>query len=184
MVFSTTVAVAACAGGPVRLAYQAPATLWEEPPGFERAIVTRVVDGDTIEVRIRGRTEGPGAGDAQIGRVYDVRIIGIDTPESVKPNTPVECFAKEATAATGALVADGVVTLVKDVEETDGYGRLLRYVYFGEEMVGARLVANGYAFAYTYPPNVRHSDLLLRLQRDARVHDRGLWSPEACSGKP
>jgi micrococcal nuclease len=176
------VLLASCAGHQVALGVQAPATLAEEPPGFEKAVVTRVVDGDTIEARIRARVEGPGAGRALVGRVYDVRLIGIDTPESVKPGTPVQCFAREATAATEALVAGAAVTLVKDVEEADGYGRLLRYVYFGEEMVGARLVANGYAFAYTYPPNVRHAQLLLALQRQARRADRGLWGPGTCSG--
>ena len=172
-----------CAPHGVDLSVQAPATRATEPPGYERAVVTRVIDGDTIEVRVTGRVEGPGAGEAELGRVVDVRLIGIDTPESVKPNTPVQCFAKEATAATAALLDDRSVTLVKDVEEADQYDRLLRYVYLGEEMVGARLVANGYAFAYTYPPNVRHSALHIALQRDARRHDRGLWSPETCNGK-
>ncbi|MFN2489094.1 MAG: thermonuclease family protein [Actinomycetota bacterium] len=156
----------------------------EEPPGYEVAVVTRVVDGDTIEVNVTGRAEGPGAGDAQIGQNYDVRFIGIDTPESVKPDSPVECFGKEASAATDALVAGTEVRLVKDVEETDQYDRLLRYVYLGDEMVDARLVVNGYAFAYTYPANVRHADLFVALGREARERGRGLWSPDACDGKP
>ena len=172
-----------CAPHHVDLSVQAPATRAVEPPGYGRALVTRVIDGDTIEVRITRRVDGPGAGTAEPGRVHDVRLIGIDTPESVKPNTPVQCFAKEATAATAALVDDRTVTLVKDVEERDRYDRLLRYVYLAGEMVGARLVANGYAFAYTYPPNVRHSDLYVALQRDARRNDRGLWSPDTCDGK-
>jgi micrococcal nuclease len=171
-----------CSGHRVDLVHQAPATLPQEPPGHERAVVTRVVDGDTIEVRITARASGPGAGRARVGEVYDVRLIGIDTPESVKPGSPVECFAKEASAATAALVDGASVTLVKDVEETDGYGRLLRYVYVGAEMVGARLVANGYAHAYTYPPNVRHAAFFISLQRDARQHDRGLWAPSSCDG--
>ena len=183
LVASALLLAAAC-GHAVDLAYQAPATLAVEPPGYERAVVTRIVDGDTIEVRIVGRSEGPGAGLARVGGRYDVRLIGIDTPESVKPGSPVECFAREATAAIEALVEGARVTLVKDVEETDSYGRLLRYVYLGEEMVGARLVANGYAHAYTYPPNVRHASLLVDLQRAARREERGLWSPETCDGRP
>jgi micrococcal nuclease len=175
-------AVAAC-GRSVELTVQAPPTLQREPTGREEAVVTRVVDGDTIEVEITARAEGPGAGRAVVGGNYDVRLIGIDTPESVKPGTPVECFAKEAAGATDALVAGQEVTLVKDVEETDQYGRLLRYVYIGGEMVGARLVANGYAHAYTYPPNVRHSSLLVVLQRRAREEDRGLWAPDTCDGE-
>ena len=174
----------ACAHHQVRLTEQAPATLAEEPAGYERATVTRVVDGDTIEVRIEEHVDGPGSGEAEVGEIYDVRLIGIDTPESVKPGTPVECFAKEASAATKAFLEGQEVRLVKDVEETDRYERLLRYVYLGEEMANARLVANGYAHAYTYPPNVRWAELFVRLEREAREGDRGLWSPDACNGKP
>ena len=172
-----------CAGHQVQLTVQAPATLAEEPSGYEIATVERVVDGDTIEVRIDQNVPGPAGGKGVVGEMYDVRLIGIDTPESVKPNTPVECFAKEASAATEALLEGESVRLVEDVEETDQYGRLLRYVYVGEEMANARLVANGYAHAYTYPPNIRHSELFVQLQREAREHDRGLWAPNTCNGE-
>jgi micrococcal nuclease len=178
------IAGASCTGHQVVLTRQAPATLLSEPPGHEIGEVTRVVDGDTIEVRITGRVDGPGAGDTRTGGSYDVRLIGIDTPESVKPNSPVECFGREASAAAKALLQGSDVKLVKDVEETDRYDRLLRYVYLGQELANARLVVNGYAAAYTYPPNVRHSELFVQLQRDAREHNRGLWSTETCSGKP
>lgn len=172
-----------CSSAQVVLDTQAPATRLEEPPGYETATVTRVVDGDTIEATVTAVIPGPAAGQTQIGQTYDIRLIGIDTPESVKPGTPVECFAKEATAATTALLEGQEVRLVKDVEETDRYDRLLRYVYIGDEMANARLVANGYANAYTYPPNVRWSDVFVQLEREARENDRGLWSPETCSGK-
>jgi micrococcal nuclease len=76
------------------------------------------------------------------------------------------------------------VRMVKDVEETDAYGRLLRYLYIGDEMVNARLVANGYAQVFTYPPNVRHADLFVQLQQQARDNNRGLWSPNTCNGRP
>lgn len=170
----------ACSTHQVELTRQAPATLLQEPVGLERAEVVRVVDGDTIEARITQRLEGAGAGEAQVGRIYDVRLIGIDTPESVKPGSPVECFGKESSAATRALLEGEAVALVKDVEEIDRYDRLLRYVYLGQEMVNARLVLNGYAHAYTYPPNVRHADLFVRLQRGARADEVGLWAPGAC----
>jgi micrococcal nuclease len=166
----------------VDLSRQAPATLGDEPPGYERAVVTRVVDGDTIEVTMTGRVEGPGAGESEPGRRYDVRLIGIDTPETVDPRSPVECFGREASAATHALLDDREVRLVEDAENTDAYDRLLRYVYLGQEMMNARLVVNGYAHAYTYPPNIRHSDLFVELQRQAREASRGLWSPATCSG--
>jgi micrococcal nuclease len=164
----------------VDLSHQAPATLASEPPGFEEAVVTDVVDGDTIEVKIMARVDGAGAGHAKTGRTYAVRLIGIDTPESVHPSEPVECFGREASRATAALVAGARVRLVDDVENTDSYDRLLRYVYLGAEMINARLVANGYAHAYTYPPNVRHSDLFVSLQGQAREEGRGLWSEGAC----
>lgn len=168
----------------VSLEIQAPATLPDEPPGSEIATVTRVVDGDTIEVRVTGRDEGPGAGDAEIGSVQRVRLIGIDTPESVDPRRPVECFGKEASAATRALLAEASVHLVKDVEEADAYDRLLRYVYLGQEMANARLVVNGYASAYTYPPNVRHSEMFVQLEGEAREKERGLWSRDSCGSRP
>lgn len=181
-----TVAVAlvllvACSSHQVVLVHQAPATYSQEPPGYESATVSRVVDGDTIEVVITATVDGPGAGGLSPG-TYKVRLIGIDTPESVKPGTPVECFAKEASAATNALLSGLEVRLVKDVENTDRYDRLLRYVYIGDEMANARLVANGYALAYTYPPNVRWAGLFVQLQREAREENRGLWSSDTCSG--
>ncbi|MEA2433535.1 MAG: micrococcal nuclease [Actinomycetota bacterium] len=176
--------LSACAHHQVELTVQGPASFSEEPGGYERAHVTRVVDGDTIEVEILEIVPGPGAGDTQVGEEYDVRFLGIDTPESVKPGSPVDCFGREASAATKALLDDKTVRLVKDVEETDQYDRILRYVYFGDEMANARLVANGYANVYTYPPNVRHADLFVQLERDARESDRGLWDPTTCNGAP
>ncbi len=175
-------ALFACAA-PVELAHQAPATLHLEPGGYERATVTAVVDGDTIRARIDEVVVGPGAGATGAGRSYHVRLVGIDTPETVHPRAPVECFGREASAAAKALLLDREVTLVKDVEDLDSYDRLLRYVYLGAEMANARLVANGYAAAYTYPPNVRHSELFVVLQREARQKDRGLWSPHSCNGE-
>ncbi len=174
--------LASCAGHRVDLGVAAPATLHLEPAGYEEAIVTRGIDGDTVEVEVTARVEGPGAGSVTVGETHVVRLVGIDTPESVSPRDPVECFGREASAATSALLAGERVRLMKDVEERDGFGRLLRYVYLGAELANARLVANGYAHAYTYPPNVRHSDLFVRLQADARKEGRGLWASGACSG--
>jgi micrococcal nuclease len=171
------------AGGRVLLGHQAPATWSGEPGGYETATVVRVVDGDTAEVKITGRLDGPGAGDTKVGHTYSVRFLGIDTPESVKPNWPVECFGHDASDATRTLLQGKSVRLVKDTEETDQYGRILRYIYLGDEMVNARLVANGYARVLTYSPNVRHADLFVLLAHQARAADRGLWSPSTCDGK-
>jgi micrococcal nuclease len=132
---------------------------------FGRAQVVRVVDGDTIRVRI---------GD----RIERVRYIGIDTPESVKPGTPVQCFAKRASAANSALVAGRRVRLVADVEHRDRYGRLLAYVYREPDgaFVNAQLVRDGFARTLTIPPNVAHAAELARLAAQARIAGRGLWS--------
>jgi micrococcal nuclease len=124
--------------------------------------VTRVVDGDTIHVWTGGHDES-------------VRYIGIDTPESVKPGTPVQCFAKAASAENERLVAGRRVRLVYDAERRDRYGRLLAYVYRDAVFVNAQLVRSGYARTLTIPPNVRFADRFAALARDARVHQRGLW---------
>lgn len=177
-------ALACCSAHAVDLTVQAPATLHAEPPGYEEATVTRVVDGDTIEVEVIAAVEGPGAGATQPGVRYDVRLLGIDTPESVSPREPVECFGREAAAATAALLEGRRVRLVRDVEDRDGFDRLLRYVYVGAELANARLVVNGYAAAYTYPPNVRWSEVFAQLQDSAREERRGLWGTETCDGEP
>jgi micrococcal nuclease len=132
-------------------------------PSKETAQVIRVIDGDTIVVSIN-RTE------------YTVRYIGIDAPETVKPNSPVEPFGTEASTKNKELVDGKVVLLEKDVSETDQYGRLLRYVYVGDLFVNAELVRLGYAQAISYPPDIKYQDLLLSLQGEARVNGRGLWS--------
>lgn len=126
--------------------------------------VTRVVDGDTIRVQV---------GD----RVERVRYIGVDTPESVKPATPVQCFAKAAAAANARLVAGQRVRLVADVEPRDRYGRLLAYVYRVDDgrFVNAALVGAGYARPLTIPPNVRFAERFVALARSAREAQRGLW---------
>ncbi len=128
----------------------------------------RIVDGDTIVIN-RGRGS------------ERVRYIGMDTPESVKPNTPVEFMAKEASAANEALVAGREVVLERDVSETDQYGRLLRYVWLREAgswvFVNLELVRTGYAQVATYPPDVRWTDTLLAAERHAREAGLGLWGP-------
>ena len=133
-------------------------------PSTEPAFVTRVVDGDTVEVALDRRRE-------------KVRLIGIDTPESVKPGTPVQCFAKAASAETQRLLAGHRVRLRFDAERRDRYGRLLAYVYRDRDglFVNAALVERGYARTLTIPPNVDHAAQFARLARAARRHHRGLW---------
>ncbi|HXG14995.1 MAG TPA: thermonuclease family protein [Calidithermus sp.] len=126
------------------------------------AEVVRVVDGDTILVRLGERLE-------------KVRYIGIDTPEVHHPARGREPGGVEATALNRALVEGRRVRLELDVQERDRYGRLLAYVWVGDVLVNAELVRLGYAQVLTVPPNVRYQALFLRLQRDAREAGRGLW---------
>lgn len=127
------------------------------------ARVTRVVDGDTIAVQLEGREE-------------KVRLIGIDTPESVRPGTPMQCYARAASSETHRLLDGRRVTLRFDAERRDRFGRLLGYVYRDGMFVNAALVERGYARTLTIPPNVAHADELARLATAARRDGRGLWS--------
>jgi micrococcal nuclease len=124
--------------------------------------VVSIVDGDTIKVRIGDRTE-------------TVRYIGMNAPELHHPTKGEEPGGREAAEANRKLVGGQTVRLELDVQERDRYGRLLAYVYFGDMMVNAELVAQGYAQVMTIPPNVRHQELFLKLQREARLLQLGLW---------
>lgn len=134
----------------------------------EVATVVRVVDGDTVHVRLQGRE-------------FTVRYIGIDTPETVDPRRDVQCYGREATAYNASLVSGKTVELEKDVSETDRYGRLLRYVYVDGRMVNEELVRGGYAFATSYPPDVKYQDRFRALEAEARAKGVGLWAPGACA---
>lgn len=140
------------------------------PAGDRVGRVARVVDGDTIVVALAGRAER-------------VRYIGIDTPESVKPGAPVQCFAHRAATANARLVAHERVRLVLDVEARDRFGRLLAYVYRVRDgvFVNAALVRGGFARTLTIPPNVRFADRFRDLAAQARRDSRGLWS--ACGSE-
>jgi micrococcal nuclease len=123
---------------------------------------TEIVDGDTLYV------SGP-TGE------LEVRIIGINTPESG------ECFSAEATDALAELVDGNDLVLVADRSDVDQFGRALRYVEMTDGVdVGAELVANGFAIARRYPPDDARSDTYAELQRDAQREGRGLWAPDAC----
>ena len=137
------------------------------PVGLEAAFVINVVDGDTIDVLIGGRE-------------LRVRYIGIDTPETVDPQRPVECFGREASKRNRELVEGMTVGLERDVSETDQFGRLLRHVWANGEMVNAALVEEGYASASTFPPDIRYAELFAALETQARAHNRGLWG-SACA---
>ncbi len=125
-------------------------------------MVTKVIDGDTIEVDINGETKR-------------VRYIGIDTPEIGNSGRSDECYANEATKRNQELVSGKLVQLEKDISETDKYGRLLRYVYVDDVLVNLRLVEEGYADVLTYPPDVAKADIFNDAKRVAKESKVGLW---------
>jgi micrococcal nuclease len=134
-------------------------------PALE-GVVVRIVDGDTIHVRLGERTE-------------KVRYIGVDTPEVHHPSKGAEPGGPEAAVVNRELVDGRRVRLELDAQARDRHGRLLAYVWVEEMMVNAELLRRGFAQVMTIPPNVRHQTLFLRLQREARAAGRGLWSDAA-----
>jgi len=120
----------------------------------EKVLVTRVIDGDTIEIY---------GGDR-------VRYIGMDTPERGEP------YYLEATAKNAELVEGKEVRLEKDTSEKDRYGRLLRYIYVDDLFVNAELVRLGYARAYPYPPDTYYAELFSQLELEAKQAGRGRWA--------
>lgn len=155
------VLVAACGTSP-------PGAAPEVPAG--QAVIVRVVDGDTVVARLRSGEER-------------VRLIGIDTPETKKPDTPVECFGAESSARLGQLLPAGTtVRFERDVDERDRYGRLLAYAHrLGDDLfVNRAMVAEGFAASYTVPPNVAHAADFDAAARAARRSGLGLWG--RCGG--
>jgi micrococcal nuclease len=132
------------------------------PGSSMRARVVRVIDGDTVVVAVEGERES-------------VRYIGVDTPETVKQDTPVQCFGPKSSAANHRLVEGRTVRLVVDREARDDYGRLLAYVYAGSRFVNAELIRDGYARTLAIEPNTRHAAKLQRLATRAARAGRGLW---------
>ncbi len=139
---------------------------WEaEPsagPPVATALVTRVVDGDTFEAQI---------GDA----VEDVRLIGVDTPETVKPDTPVQCFGERASHFAKRRLSGQRVRLVFGVERRDIYGRLLAYVHLGGRFFNPILLRRGLARTLTISPNDRYAARFRRIELAAARAGRGLW---------
>jgi len=134
----------------------------------EKGRVVKVVDGDTLNIQI-GTTP------------TKVRIIGIDTPETVDPRKTVQCFGIEASKQMTRLVNAKTVTLEKNpAEDKDKYGRLLRYVSLNGNDIGAQMIRDGYAFSYKVFPHTR-LDAYNQLEKKAREGGKGLWS--SCDSK-
>ncbi|HLG00839.1 MAG TPA: thermonuclease family protein [Acidimicrobiia bacterium] len=126
------------------------------------AAVVDVLDGDTFEAVVGGRRE-------------TVRLLGVDTPETVDPDRPVECFGPEASSFTASRLAGRVVRLEYDAERRDPYDRLLAFVVLDGERLNDRLLREGMARLLVIPPNGRHGRTLLEAELAARRNGRGLW---------
>ena len=135
------------------------------PADPSAAVVVAVVDGDTIDVEVAGRTER-------------VRLLGIDTPETVDPDRPVECHGPEASALTHQLLPDGTpVRLERDEEARDRYGRLLAYVFRRDDglFVNEAILAAGEAEVLSIAPNDAYAGALAEAEAAARGTGAGLW---------
>lgn len=126
--------------------------------------VVRVIDGDTFEIEGGER----------------VRLIGIDTPESVKPNAPVECYGKEASEYLKSLVEGKMVRLERDRTERDRYARLLRYAYLEDVFINEKLVREGYAESVEYRPDTKFQDRLDEAEQNAKDKRVGRWAEAVC----
>jgi len=140
------------------------------------AHVVRVVDGDTIVAAFLDHAE-----------TSTIRFLGMNTPETVDPRRPVECFGKEASKFVKQLLTDKDIRLVADPEadDQDNYGRLLRNIVLLDGTdVNALLVREGYAYAYvSFPQNKKRKTDLKRLEQEAKSLGRGLWSSTTCAGR-
>lgn len=141
------------------------------------AVVTRVVDGDTVDVRFDETTDA-----------VRIRLLGINTPESVDPRRPVQCFGKEASRALKALAEGKRIALQDDpqADDRDKYGRLLRTLVSEEGVdINATLVQQGFAHAYlSFPLSKTRKAQLRALQTEAQKAERGLWAATTCAGEP
>ncbi len=140
------------------------------------AFVVRVVDGDTIDVRFDG-----------VSTTQKIRLLGVNTPETVDPRRVVQCFGKQASSFMKALLTEKHIRLDADPEadERDKYDRLLRNIVLPDGTdVNASLVGSGYAYAYvSFPQNKQRKKQLTRLQEEAKTAKRGLWAEGTCAGE-
>ena len=134
-------------------------------------LVTNVVDGDTIDINDNGTTRR-------------IRLIGVNTPETVHPNKAQECFGKEASNYTKSRLLNKRVVLEEDKSQDnyDAYGRLLRYVWLDGNNFNKQLIYDGYAYEYTYNVPYKYQSEFEQAQKDASKNSRGLWAPDTCSG--
>lgn len=135
--------------------------------------VTNVVDGDTIDIELSGKTER-------------IRLIGINTAETVDPRKPVECFGKEASEKSKSVLNNATVTIETDSSQDsrDKYGRMLAYVFLSDgSNFNQMMIAEGYAYEYTYDKPYKYQKEFKEAQQKAQSEKKGLWSDTACSGQ-
>ncbi len=140
--------------------------------GYTYYKVTEVVDGDTIKININGKIE-------------TLRLIGLDTPETVDPRKPVQCFGKEASNKAKELLIGKNVRIEKDISqgELDKYNRLLVYIYREDGLFyNKHMIETGYAHEYTYNTPYKYQTEFKAAQKTAQQNSLGLWSPNTCSG--
>lgn len=132
--------------------------------------VTKVIDGDTFEVYIDGKIE-------------KVRMIGINTPETVDPRRPVQCFGKEASNKLKELIEGKIIKLDPDQTQDnyDRYNRALRYVYLDDININQKMIQEGYAFEYTYKKPYKFQTEFKQSEKEAQDKDLGLWNNEVCN---
>lgn len=139
----------------------------------ENIIVSRVVDGDTIKVQDGGEEK-------------TVRLLGVNTPETVDPRKTVECYGRESSRWLKNMIEGKTVRLQADASQgdKDKYGRYLRYVWLEDNtLINAKIIEEGYGFEYTYEIPYKYWSEFRQYQNLAREEERGLWNPQACSGK-
>jgi micrococcal nuclease len=129
----------------------------KQQPKLSSVLVTKIIDGDTIETK----------------NGQKIRLIGIDTPESGN------CYFDESKIFLSNLILNKQIKLEKDVSETDKYQRLLRYIYLDDILINNYLISQGYAKIYTVPPDIKYQKLFQESQNLARNENRGLW--QKCS---
>lgn len=135
--------------------------------------IVKVVDGDTVDI-------------TQAGDTMRVRLIGINSPESVDPRRPVECFGKEASNHAKEILGGKTVRIELDSSQDryDKYGRLLAYIVLPDgALFNQKMVAEGYAYEYTYDRPYKYQKTFKAAQVNARLNLLGLWSSQTCSGK-
>ncbi len=141
------------------------------PPGSY--LVQKVVDGDTVELKVDGRLQR-------------IRLIGMDTPEVVDPRKVVQCFGREASARAHKLLENKVVRMEQDVQvgERDKYGRLLAYLFLPDGSNYAQgMITDGYAHEYTYQGQFyKYQAEFKQAEQEARDANRGLWAADTCAG--